>query len=234
MATIPYALIKGRVLQAKPFPTHGHTRPHYHLLIDSSGDRFDVAVNIVSEDPHVADVRVLYAIKKGLTPRTAATLKGLAEGVSNLPQGSPVRLDYVSDGLVTRDAMSPLPLYNPGSARHGGGTYAIMDLVGKAVGNTGITAYCFGHRYDPSRKPDPTWGFAPDDGVHNIHMNQGNAPNNHGNENGRHQDGALWLHDEASDSWSAVYVAFQTQSWDNGPDGFPIGAGRRMTTAAST
>ncbi len=234
MANIPYALIKGRVLQAKPFPTHGRVRPHYHLLIEASGDRYDVAVNIVSEDPHVADVRVLYAIKQGFTPKTAATLAGLAEGASNLPQGSPLRLDYVSDGLVTRDDMVLLPLYANGNARQGGGSDAIMDLVDQAAGNANVTVYAFGHRYDPSSKPDPTWGFAPDDGVHNIHMNQGNAPNDHGNENGRHQDGALWLHDEASDSWSAVYVAFQTQSWDNGPDGFPVGAGRRMTTAAAT
>jgi uncharacterized protein YukJ len=223
MANIPYALIKGRVLQAKPAPTNSRTRPHYHLLIEAASARFDVAVNIVSEDPHVADVRVLYAIKQGFTPKTAGALADQAEGVFDLPQGSPLRLDYVSDGLVSRGDMALLPIYQSGKSRHGGGSDAIMDLVAKAAGNANVTAHAFGHRYDPSRKPDPTWGFTPDDGVHNIHMNQGNAPNDHGNENGRHQDGALWLYDATSKAWSAVYVAFQTQSWDNGPDGFPTG-----------
>jgi hypothetical protein len=138
MASIPCALIKGRVLQAKPFPTHGRTRPRYHLPIEASLRLFDVAANIVSEDPHVADVRVLYAIKQGFISKNVATLKRLAEGVSSLPQGSRLRLDYVSDGLVTCDEMSP-PLHNPGPSRHGGGSDAIIDLVAKAVGNAGVT-----------------------------------------------------------------------------------------------
>jgi len=52
-------------------------------------------------------------------------------------------------------------------------------------------------------------------------MNQGNVTGNHDNENGRHEDGALYIHDADTDTWSAVFVAFQTQSWDNGPDGYP-------------
>jgi uncharacterized protein YukJ len=221
MSSFPYAVIKGRIADAKPFPTQGRTRPHYHLLIEAGSSRFDVAVNIVSEDPKVADVRVLYAIKYGFTPRTARELSSMGAGIRNLPQDSDLRLDYVSDDLVTRDEMSLLPLFDgKHGGRHGGGCDAIMDLVGRAVGNPKATVYAFGHRYSPSHKPDPAWGFSPDDGVHNIHMNQGNAPNDHGNENGRHQDGALWI--ETDGAWSAVYVAFQTQSWDNGPDGFPI------------
>lgn len=221
MSNFPYGLIKGRVADAKPFPPHGRTRPHYHLLIEAGSSRFDVAVNIVSEDPKVADVRVLYAIKSGFTPKNGRELNALPAGIRNLPGGSDLRLDYVSDELVARDEMSLLPLFGGNhGGRHGGGSDAIMDLVGKAEGDPKATVYAFGHRYTPSRKPDPAWDFSPDDGVHNIHMNQGNAPDDHGNENGRHQDGALWI--ETGGVWNAVYVAFQTQSWDNGPDGFPL------------
>jgi uncharacterized protein YukJ len=217
-----YALLKGKVSAAKPFSSNPAQRPHYHLRVEAAGASFDVAVNIASEDPHVLDVRVLAAVKKGIRPAHAQELKATPEGVRNLPPGSPLRLDYVADGLVTKDEMALLPLYDPSSEDNGADD--IMDLVNAAVGKANVTVYAFGHRYTEHNPTNDAWGFSPDDGVHNIHMNQGNQPHNHDNENGRHQDGALWLHDEEADTWSAVYVAFQTQSWNNGPDGYPVGA----------
>ena len=110
----------------------------------------------------------------------------------------------------------------PSSTRAGqNGSDDIMDLVNQAVSSPRVRIYAFGHRFTDNAPTDPAWGFSPDDGVHNIHMNQGNAPGNHDDENGRHEDGALLLHFEDTDTWTGVYVAFQTQSFDNGPDGFP-------------
>jgi uncharacterized protein YukJ len=218
VSQFPYALLKGRVSAAKPFSPKPNQRPHYHLRVEAGTASFDVAVNIASEDPHVLDVRVL-AVTKGIQPAHAQELKALPEGTRNLPPGSPLRLDYVADGLVTKAEMSLLPLYDPSSEDTG--SDEIMGLVDAAVGKDHVRVYAFGHRYDQIHPTNDAWGFAPDDGVHNIHMNQGNYPHNHDNENGRHQDGALWLHDENADTWSAVYVAFQTQSWDNKPNGYP-------------
>jgi uncharacterized protein YukJ len=219
MSHLTYSLLKGRALDAKPFGSNPHQRPHYHLLIEGGGARFDVAVNIASEDPHVQDVRVLYAVKPNIQPANADSLKALEEGVRNLPAGSPLRLDYVADGLVSQGEMSLLPLYDPAATRPA--SDEIADLVNRAVNYPQAQVYAFGHRYTHPLPQNDAWGFSPDDGVHNIHMNQGNAPGNHDNENGRHEDGALWIYFGDTDTWAAVYVAFQTQSWDNKPNGYP-------------
>jgi uncharacterized protein YukJ len=52
-------------------------------------------------------------------------------------------------------------------------------------------------------------------------MNQGNYTGNHDDENGRHEDGVLLIYFSDTNSWFGVFVAFQTQSWDNGTDGYP-------------
>jgi uncharacterized protein YukJ len=219
MSHLVYSLLKGRVTDAKPFSSHPPQRPHYHLLIAAGNRQFDVAVNIASEDPHVQDVRVLYAVKPTIHPAQAAQLLARAEGIVNLPLNSPLRLDFVADGLVSQAEMNLLPLFDPNA--DDGGSDDIMDLVGKAVNNPQAQVYAFGHRYTQHHPHNDAWGFSPDDGVHNIHMNQGNYTGNHDNENGRHEDGALWLYFADTNTWSGVYVAFQTQSWNNQPDGYP-------------
>jgi hypothetical protein len=49
-------------------------------------------------------------------------------------------------------------------------------------------------------------------------MNQGNPPNNHAQDNGVYQDGALLLHfpqgsGVAVERWIAIFLKFQTQAW---------------------
>jgi uncharacterized protein YukJ len=44
-------------------------------------------------------------------------------------------------------------------------------------------------------------------------MNQGNPPHNHSNENGVWQDGAILMSLPATSTWIAVFIAFQTSSW---------------------
>ena len=81
--------------------------------------------------------------------------------------------------------------------------------------------YAFGHRYEQRSPQNQVWGFEPDDGIHNIHMNQGNYTGNHDDENGRGEDGALFIYFPNTNTWHAVYIAFQTQSFNNDSDGYP-------------
>ncbi len=237
MSQFVYSLLKGRALASKPFPFSFHKSPHYHILVEGPDGKFDIAVNIASEDPHQhskgsksQDAHVLFKIKE-FTPGNADQLDSLSDGIRNLSgpgvntpatddSGNAIPgLDYVGDQLVTRTEMSKLPLFDPSQDRHG--SDAIMDLVNEAVNNPTAVLYAFGHRYDQQQPRNQAWHFSPDDGVHNIHFNQGNVKGHFSNENGRHEDGALWIHFKDKNVWSAVYVAFQNQSWDNDDDGFP-------------
>ncbi|HWA82161.1 MAG TPA: DUF2278 family protein [Fimbriimonadaceae bacterium] len=218
-----YSILKGRVVEAKPFSQKDATRPHYHLHIDAGGRNFDVAINIRSEmtkddEGNPLDVRVLYAIKDASGLPTLPRLARMVDGIINLEEGDEAGLDYVAQNLVTKGEMSPLPLFRP----DGGGTDAIMDFV-QAGMDAEATFIAFGHRYEPSNKFDPAWDFRPDDGVHNIHMNQGNeGGHSFSNENGRYVDGGLLI--LFPDGPKMAYIAFQTQSWNNDDRGQPIGA----------
>jgi uncharacterized protein YukJ len=52
-------------------------------------------------------------------------------------------------------------------------------------------------------------------------MNQGNPPHSHDQDNGIWQDGALFAELPAENTWIAIFIAFQTQSWHTGDDGNP-------------
>jgi uncharacterized protein YukJ len=52
-------------------------------------------------------------------------------------------------------------------------------------------------------------------------MNQGSRSGAHDSENGRHTDGALFLHFRNQDRWYGVYLAFDTQTWKNDGRGYP-------------
>jgi Uncharacterized conserved protein (DUF2278) len=52
----------------------------------------------------------------------------------------------------------------------------------------------------------------PGNGVHDIHMNQGNDPQ-FAHDDGVWQDGALVFRFPSTDQWVAVFLAFQSQAW---------------------
>jgi hypothetical protein len=84
--------------------------------------------------------------------------------------------------------------------------------------------HAFGSRWGPERgTPDHVFGFTPGNGIHDVHMNQGNR-DEHWHDNGIWSDGGLifqW-NEPDPDRWSAIFLAFQTQSWQTDDLGDPI------------
>jgi hypothetical protein len=88
------------------------------------------------------------------------------------------------------------------------------------------------------------FGFSPGNGVHDIHMNQGNnGP--FVRDDGVWQDGALLFHFADPDQWAAIFLAFQSQAWhtddttghalpgDPGPSPGPEDPQRRLRIVAA-
>ncbi len=223
MSKLTNALLVGFPTKAKLFSANPNSRPHYHILVETENQQFDIAVNIASEDPKSSDVRVLYAIKRNIVPPQVDALLSLTNKMFELPADGITGIDFVSDHLVTKDEMKPLPLFNRSQPIETQGSEEIKQLVDEVVADPKTVVYAFGHRYQQrsSDSQNGTWGFEPDDGIHNIHMNQGNYTGNHDDENGRGEDGALFIHFPDTNIWYAVYIAFQTQSFDNDSNGYP-------------
>jgi uncharacterized protein YukJ len=197
---------------------------HYQITMQAKGGPFTVAVNIQSVDGS----DVLYAIEEGFTPPDEAGLLALPTGMTAL-QSAPggLALDYVRSSvngqpMISREQMTLLPqVRSKGSEeerllnrmRASALQNAVVTLLNMTIADKDGTIYAFGSAYADSGKVD---------GIHDIHMNQGNPVNNHGGDNGVWQDGALLIHLPSKGTWTAVFLAFQTESWSTDSAGNPV------------
>ena len=196
---------------------------HYQITMNAPGGPFTVAVNIQSVDGS----EVLYAIEEGFTPPDIAGLLALPMGMTTLksvPGG--LALDYVRSQvsgaqMITREQMTLLPQINSqdskedqmlARARASALQNAVVTLLNMTIADKDGVIYAFGSSYADEGKVD---------GIHDIHMNQGNPVNNHGGDNGIWQDGALLIHLPSKATWTAVFIAFQSESWTTDSNGNP-------------
>jgi uncharacterized protein YukJ len=183
--------------------------PHYLIPVNAAGTTYQIAVNIESD---VGDSQVLYNIQRDFQPPNAALLKALAQGMNPLGRPGDPAIDYVrsrSGGkpILTLPAMQLLPL--PAEESSDMLNNAVVELLNQATADPDGMIYAFGGQYT-----DGT-------GIHETHMNQGNASGDHDDENGIWQDGAILFYLPASSKWTAIFIAFQGQSWSTDDRGEP-------------
>ena len=198
---------------------------HYQITMNAPGGPFTVAVNIQSVDGS----EVLYAIEENFTPPDEAGLLALPMGMTSL-QSAPggLALDFVRSQvngkpMITREQMTLLPQVRSkglseeermlSRARASALQNAVVTLLNMTIADKNGVIYAFGSAYADGGKVD---------GIHDIHMNQGNPVKNHGGDNGIWQDGALMIHLPSQGTWTAVFIAFQTESWDTDASGNPV------------
>jgi len=200
---------------------------HYQITMQATGGPFTVAVNIQSVDGS----EVLYAIEEGFAPPDLAALTALSMGMTALTSGpGGLALDYVRSTvggapMITKAQMTLLPQQGAKTKGLSAEAVAIQRAKARALENAVVTLlnmtvadkdgviYAFGSAYADGGKVD---------GIHDIHMNQGNPTNNHGGDNGVWQDGALLIHLPSQGTWTAVFIAFQTESWTTDSAGNPV------------
>jgi hypothetical protein len=147
--------------------------------------------------------------------------------LKSVPGG--LALDYVRSQvsgtlMITREQMTLLPQTPTKSfkgneeermlagARAAALQNAVVTLLNMTIADKDGVIYAFGSSYADKGKVD---------GIHDIHMNQGNPVKNHGGDNGIWQDGALLIHLPSKATWTAVFITFQTESWTTDSSGNP-------------
>jgi uncharacterized protein YukJ len=198
---------------------------HYQITMNAPKGPFTVAVNIQSMDGS----EVLYAIEENFTPPNAAGLLALPMGMTALKsQPGGLALDFVRSQvngkpMITKQQMTllPKPSTTKGlsvekaavqEAKVAALKNAVVTLLNMTIADKDGVIYAFGSAFADGGKVD---------GIHDIHMNQGNPVKNHGGDNGIWQDGALMIHLPATKTWTAVFIAFQTESWNTDSHGNP-------------
>lgn len=184
--------------------------PHYQIhLQDDAGTDYRAAVNVLSQE---RPSELLYLVDEDLRHPVTARLDGLPGGWSTLPSGpGGPNLDFVRGNLFDPARMRTLP---PDASGPDNDLADLLDhYVRRAVDDPQARLYVFGERFGPEPAvKDKVFGFLPGNGVHDIHMNQGNSRKFQGDD-GVWQDGGLLLHFPAQERWVGIFLAFQSQSW---------------------
>ncbi len=85
--------------------------------------------------------------------------------------------------------------------------------IKRAIDSEDTSIYAFGEKWGPEPDvKDKYFGFLPGNGIHDIHMNQGNA-GQFQRDNGVWQDGGLLIHYPSRQQWVGIFLAFQSQSF---------------------
>lgn len=190
------------------------TSTHYQITMQANGGPFTVAVNIESTDGS----EVLYAIIDNFQPPNPSALLALSSGMHALPsQPGGLALDFVREQvngkpMITLTQMTLLPKQADLSDHATRLENAVDTLLNQAIAEKG-TIFAFGSAYADSGQVD---------GIHDIHMNQGNPLNSYGQDNGIWQDGAIFIYLPGTQAWTAIFIAFQSESWNTDTSGNPI------------
>jgi uncharacterized protein YukJ len=202
-----YGVLRGRASGARR--EDDADTPHYQIRVAAAGVDYRLAVNVKSQ---LSPSELLFLLIEDFRHPLTEKLPALAEGFTPLPkEPGGAALDFIRGNLFNRLDMRLLPSTLPGPVNDLSDRLA--HYVDRAQAEPGAIVYAFGERWGPERgKPDQIFRFEPGNGVHDIHMNQGNDPGHRG-EDGVWQDGGLIQRFPATDQWVAIFLAFQSQAW---------------------
>ena len=200
-----YGVLAGRATDRRR--ESGTDSPHYQVRMSAGGD-FRIAVNVLSQEK---PSELLYLVNEDLRHPVTASLAPLATGWHALPSApGGAALDFVRANLFERAAMRTLP---PDVSGPDNDLADLLDhYVQRAIADAGAQMYAVGQRWGPETIADKIFGFRPGNGVHDIHMNQGNV-GRFKSDDGVWQDGGLLLHFPGENRWVGIFLAFQSQAF---------------------
>jgi uncharacterized protein YukJ len=202
-----YGILKGRPIGA--VPEIDPDTPHYQVHIVANDVDYRIAVNVKSNSRTNSELQ--YFVNTDFHHPILLSLLPLPIGftpVQQLQDG--MALDYIRGNLFDLTQMRILPYHVPGPQND---LNELLDEhVQRAIQDSNAMIYAFGQRWGPEpRTRDKVFRFRPGNGMHDIHMNQGNDAS-HAKDNGVWQDGGLLIHFPSSHRWVGIFLKFQSQT----------------------
>lgn len=194
--------------------------PHYQVhVIDEAQTNYRLAINEKSQQ---SPSELLFYIDENFQHKLLSAVIELPSGFTKLGhshQLNSVTLDYVRMGLFDHNKMRAIPLDAPGDSND---LNDELDKYFQKAVQSKATIYAFGSKWGPEpNEPDIIFNFIPGNGVHDIHMNQGNS-SKFKRDDGIFQDGGLLIHFPAENKWVAIFLAFQSQSFNTDDHGHVV------------
>ncbi len=200
-----YGVLKGRAVDRR-FGTGQN--PHYQVRVVDEQTDYRIAVNVASQ---LAPSELEYLIDSDFRHAILDQLREMPAGWKSLPsKPGGVSLDFIRTNLFDPQRMRKLPFNVPGPDNDL--NEKIDDFIQRAMADEEANLYAFGERWGPENTKDKIFGFLPGNGVHDIHMNQGNV-GRFVDDDGVYQDGALIIEFPRENQWVGVFLKFQSQTW---------------------
>jgi uncharacterized protein YukJ len=215
-----YTLAKGQALSHRE--ERGGKSPHFQILLDCGGTRLRLAVNTRSGASRGRAAELLFLANDDFQHPIIDQLIELPDGIYEVPSApGGLALDYQRGRLVNPRDMRRIPASRPGA--HNDLSDELLSRVTRAINDPAARVYAWGTRWGPEHNSiDDIFHFTPGNGIHDIHMNQGNM-DEHLHDNGTWADGAIMFSTGDGAQWCAVFLAFQTQAWETDDKGDPPG-----------
>jgi uncharacterized protein YukJ len=185
--------------------------PHLQIrVVDGEHQAWRVAVNVLSADQSLL---IFHRVEPLLSHPILASLPQTATGFSFIPPASRsavTALDFLRAPLFDWPTGVEVPFTGPGLADDL--QDALMAALQQLQAQDG-ELFVFGERFpEPGRPPNPRpidREFQTLQGVHNMHMNQGNPAGRFAQDNGSFQDGGLLLN--FPNRCVGLFLRFQSQ-----------------------
>lgn len=205
MAIKNYSLLKGKAVDSR---FGSGQNPHYSIAVVDNNKEYRIAVDVHSQEGSDVD----YILFSHWNHPILDEIRNLEFGIHSIesaPGG--LALDYIRGNIVDPRLFVPIPMNLPGPDNDL--NEKIDHYVQRAMADENSEVYAFGSAWGPDEpKRDKIFGFYPGNGIHDIHMNQGNDEN-YRNDDGVWQDGGLLFHFPNQDQWVAIFLKFQSQVW---------------------
>jgi uncharacterized protein YukJ len=218
MALRSYGVLKGKAIEVR---LGAGSSPHYQVRIVDDTTDYRIAINVKSQQaPSEVEYLLVERFAHPITEIVGALPAGFTKLASKPGSGA---LDFIRGNLFDRAEMRPLPFSVPGFDNDL--NEKLDRVMQRAIADETAVVYAFGERWGPEpTTKDKYFGFLPGNGIHDIHMNQGNS-GRFKDDNGVFQDGGALVHFPDQQEWIGIFLKFQSQSWHtDDKTGNPLGA----------
>ncbi|GAB3957417.1 hypothetical protein GCM10028805_50080 [Spirosoma harenae] len=184
---------------------------HFEIKLNTGTEFYRIAVNVRSQDGSMLMAYVDENYQHELCNRL---LESFPENgnftINDTAKRKQFGLDFLRRNMVGDfNKMVVLPNNAPGLDNDLEDKLTLALTKSKADPASRI--FAFGEQWPSTNKPDKYFPEIKDQGLHDIHMNQGNPTGSFDKDNGVFQDGGLLIYYPSLNRWTAILLAFQTQ-----------------------
>lgn len=184
---------------------------HYEIKLNVNEDFYRIAVNVRSQDGSMLLTRVDEDYQHELCNRLLESFP--SNGVYDINSNEKRKqfgLDFLRRNMI-EDFNTMILLPNDAPGLDNDLKDKLNLILDKSKADPEARIFVFGEKWKSTTKKDRYFPEIKDQGIHDIHMNQGNPTGRFDKDNGVYQDGGLLIYFPGLNRWTALLLAFQTQ-----------------------